>query len=143
MAELAYATDSKSVAERHVGSSPTNPTRGLVMKYYLKLAVKIAKKGREDRNYKLGCVAIRKDGVIVAAHNAMAKRMPFYSAHAERRVIRKAGYGATLFVARILSNGDWAMAKPCPTCQVVLKARRVKRVIYTIGPGEYGVWEPC
>ena len=41
-------------------------------------------------------------------------------------------------VARVLANGDWALARPCKNCQTCMKRKGVKRVYYTISPGEYG-----
>lgn len=89
----------------------------------------------------MACVARRKDGALVVAVNAKTNsRTP--PAHAEARVLRKAGHGSILWVARIDANEDWAMARPCPDCQILIRAREVKKVYYTISPGEYGIWYP-
>ena len=64
-----------------------------------------------------------------------------HSAHAEHRVLKKAGKGPILYVARIDRYGHWAMAKPCNLCQTLIKNRRVKRVYYTITKDEWGVME--
>lgn len=95
---------------------------------------------QQNKNFLLGCIAQRKDGVFVRSTNSTV-RVPTPSAHAESRVLRKAGYGATLWVARVIRDGSWALAKPCIDCQILIKNRGVKRVYYTIGPNEYGVWE--
>ncbi len=106
---------------------------------YLDLAIRIAKGGTEERNYRIGCVGIRTDGAIVVAPNLLTKR-PEHTAHSETRTLRKCGFGATLWVARITRDGLWALAKPCVKCQALIRNKRVKRVFYTIGPEEYACW---
>jgi len=107
---------------------------------YLELASRFAKGGDPNRNFWVGCVAKRKDGAIVASCNEKTKE-PVPKAHAESRCLRKAGWGSTLWVARILKSGEWGLAKPCTNCQNMIRHMGVKRVYYTIGPGEYGVWD--
>jgi len=107
----------------------------------LKRAATLAADGT-DKNFFIGCIALRKDGAEVRSRNSRVKD-PNINGHAETKVLKKAGYGATLWVARVLKNGKtWAMAKPCPKCQALIRNKGVKRVYYTIGPGEYGVWDP-
>lgn len=111
------------------------------MKNMLELAARVAKGGNQDRNFRLGCVAIRKDGAIVMSTNEKTQ-VPNPSAHAEARALRKAGYGSTLYVARITAEGELTMAKPCPRCQAKIRSYGVKKVIYSIAPGEFGIWYP-
>lgn len=40
--------------------------------------------------------------------------------------------GATIYVARVLKNGEPRMSKPCVACQNALKAAGIKKVFYTI-----------
>lgn len=44
--------------------------------------------------------------------------------------------GETVYVARILRDGSWALAKPCVFCMHVLSDLRVDRVVWTTGPQE-------
>lgn len=93
------------------------------------------------RTFWLGAVGMRKDGVIVSSRNIAA---PDYAPdhHAEVRLARKLTPGSTVWVARVARcDGEWAMAKPCRGCERRLKAAGVSRVVYTIGPGEWGVKE--
>jgi tRNA(Arg) A34 adenosine deaminase TadA len=108
---------------------------------YLDLAIRIAKGGTEERNYRIGCVGIRTDGAIVVAPNLLTKK-PEHTAHAEYRTLSKSDAGVTLYVARIHRDDTIALAKPCVKCQALIRNRRVKRVFYTISPEEYGVWDP-
>jgi tRNA(Arg) A34 adenosine deaminase TadA len=106
---------------------------------YLDLAIRIAKGGSEDRNYLIGCVSLRADGAIVVAPNSWTKE-PEPKAHAESRCLNKSGFGATLWVARIVRSGEWACAKPCIKCQALIRNKKVKRVFYTTGPNRYECW---
>lgn len=96
---------------------------------------------KESRNFTLGCIAKRRDGAMVFSSNGKTK-IPAPSAHAEARVLRKAGRGATIWVSRVLHDGAWALAKPCKKCQALIRSYGVERVYYTIGPGEWGIWNP-
>ena len=73
--------------------------------------------------------------MIVSSRNSHVLG-PMHSAHAERRLMRKAGYGAIVYVARIRFDGSISMAKPCPACEALLRNKRVKNVFYTNWDGE-------
>ena len=91
----------------------------------------------------LASIALRNDGVFVSSTNSTVTEGKMPSAHAEARVLRKAGFGSTLWVARIRKkDGVWAIARPCKTCQTLIENKGVTRVYYTIGPSEYGIWTP-
>jgi len=106
----------------------------------LEIAARIAAGGDQKRNYRLASVIQRRDGALVSSNNALTKE-PQPAAHAEARSLRKADTGCTLYVARVLRDGTWASAKPCPRCQALIRAKGVKRVYYTIAPKEWGVWD--
>lgn len=91
----------------------------------------------DPRCFRLGAVGLRSDGVIVYARNGSGSS-PTPSGHAEARLARKLDAGSTVYVARILADGTWAMAKPCPRCMPRLRAKRVKRVYYTIANNQFG-----
>lgn len=95
----------------------------------------------DNRTFWLGAVGLRKDGVIVSSRNIAA---PDYAPdhHAEVRLARKLTPDSVVWVARVARcDGEWAMAKPCRGCERRLRAAGVSRVVYTIGPGEWGVKE--
>lgn len=108
---------------------------------YLDLAAKIALGKSDNKHFLLGAVAERNDGAIVISTNVRTPDAN-HGAHAETRILKKAGAGATIWLARIDRKGQWAMSRPCHRCQILLKNKRVRRVYYTISPGEYGVLEP-
>lgn len=120
------------------------------MQQMLKLAGKVAMPSNPDeelRNFYIGCIGIRDDGVLVSAKNGAVfstttehyQKLP--SAHAEGRVLRKLGHNGTMYVSRVAkSNGDYAMSMPCPICQVRIKSFNVRKVVYTINKAQFGVW---
>ena len=106
----------------------------------LQIASKVANINADKyRKSIIGAVAIRKDGVLVSGRNISIKDRVLGKniTHAETRVLRKSGFGSTVYVARILRNGNLAMAKPCCFCMAALKARGVKIVYYTISDTEW------
>ena len=105
----------------------------------LNLAAAVALGNKSKKNFLLAAVVQRKDGVVVISVNSMTE-IPAPSGHAEARAIRKADTGSTLYVARVTRDGKWAMSKPCKTCQTLIRNKGIKKVYYTIGQNEYGVW---
>lgn len=93
-----------------------------------------------SRRYRLGTVGLRADGVKVRACNISTMK-PHWAAHAEQRVVRKLDVGSTIFVVRILRNGELGNAGPCRICRAVMKSRGVKRCYYSIGGSVGGVFE--
>jgi len=94
--------------------------------------------------YLVLAMGIRRDGVRVFATNGAAIHPPELElkirvAHAEQRLAQKLDSGSVVYVVRLLRNGIHAMAKPCGTCERILRARGVKRAYYTIAPNEFGV----
>lgn len=51
--------------------------------------------------------------------------------------------GCTIYTVRVLRNGDWGLAAPCPICRDVLARFGVATVVYSIAPAEYGVIDLC
>lgn len=91
------------------------------------------------RHFFLGAVAKREDGTIVHSRNGSAPA-PSPDAHAEARVCRKAGKGATVYVARIRRDtGEFGMARPCIRCQEKMKNFGVKKCYFTVSSHEIGI----
>lgn len=101
-------------------------------------ALQGAARGSDIRTFFLGSVGIRNDGVIVSSRN-IASREIALSHHAEARLARKLTPDSEVWVARVRKNGEWAMARPCPSCHIRLLRAGVRRVTYTISPDEWGV----
>lgn len=108
----------------------------------LDMAAKLAISKEDQRNFIVGCVAIRDDGVLVGAINGPTQ-FPERTAHAEYRASKKMDYNSTVYVARVRRcDGALALARPCDDCQKVLIHRKIKRVYYTVSNDQYGIWEP-
>ncbi len=110
------------------------------------MAVKLAR-GQETHNkhFMLSGVAKRFDGSLLVSSNIRTAH-PIHAAHAECRVLKRAGMGATLWVARVDRNNNICNSKPCKQCEQLCKNMAVKRVYYTLsGYGdevhEYGCLE--
>ncbi len=101
-------------------------------------AKKTAVKGSTIRRHRLGAVGVRSDGVIVKSAN-LSNILPEPQTHAEARVVKKLGFGGVVYVVRILRNGNYALARPCKSCQGVMKMHGVKRCYYSIDDNSYGV----
>lgn len=95
----------------------------------------------DNRENLLGAVGIRNDGVIVSSRNVSARNIsPTH--HAETRLLRKLTPDSVVWVARVSKqSGSWALSKPCKKCQASLRNKGVKRIVYTIGPNEWGVMD--
>lgn len=105
----------------------------------LNQAAKIARMKDDDRYFKLGAIGVRYDGTKVTAYNGATIGGKVPSAHCEARLSRKLDRGATVYLARITADGQWANSKPCVSCRSYLTAVRCRRVVYTIGPNEFGI----
>lgn len=97
------------------------------------------------QDYLLAAVGVRADGTRVQASNkaVRAVTMPgqrpdrLWNTHAEMRLCRKLDGGSIVFVARVLKDGAWAMARPCVACMNRLRQQHVIAVFFTTAPGEY------
>lgn len=101
-------------------------------------------RGKQRQGYYLAAVGVRRDGALAHATNKAMRAngyLPVPSTHAEARLCRKLDASAEVYVARVVGDGSWAMSRPCERCRLALVARRVRRVYYTIAPGEYGVMD--
>lgn len=104
----------------------------------------------DERNFLIGCIGIRKDGVIVSSRNGSVfstvinprEYKYIADAHAECRNLKKCGHGGVLYVARMSKTNEFAMARPCHLCQFRCKVFKTQKVYYTINKNQYGVWYP-
>jgi len=97
----------------------------------------MAMKRKDERSFSIGAFGLRSDGVRVRSYNGSALH-PCQATHAETRLCSKLDVGSIVWVARRTRDGELALAKPCPTCESIMRRRGVKRVIYSTGPGTYG-----
>lgn len=109
----------------------------LLFKYF-DLARRVAILKEDRRHFRIGAVGIRRDGVLVASSNGPTPT-PNSSVHAEARLCRKLDRGSTIYVVRVDRDENYANARPCISCERIMRVRGVTRVVYTISEHEYGV----
>lgn len=91
-----------------------------------------------NKYHRLGAAGVRADGVIVASFNGNPE-MPQIFHHAESRLAKKLTPKSVVAVVRVNKQGQWQLAKPCHNCQVCMERVGVKKVYYSISPGEYAI----
>lgn len=111
-------------------------------------AIKEAK--RSSEHYKIGCVITDKKGRILSHGFNQRKSHPFQAhyankhnpekifLHAEIAALIKVRDGEphTIYVGRIMKNGSWGIARPCPICAAAIKDAGIKNVVFTDEKGE-------
>lgn len=101
-------------------------------------AAEYAIKSEDVRDFFIGAIGIRSDGATVYSRNGSATdKTP--EIHAESRLCRKLGkHAPVVYVARYSKGrNELAMAKPCENCMNILRAFKVKSVVYSTGPGSF------
>lgn len=105
---------------------------------------------KDPRNFWLGAIGVRNDGVTVSAKNgavSFSASVQTYhlnpNSHAEGRLLRKLGKHGIVYVARVSrKDRSYAMARPCQMCQILLRSAQVQKVYYTIDNEHYGIYFP-
>ena len=112
---------------------------------FFNMAREVAISRKDKRSFLIGCVAVRNDGALVRSRNSPVvmgnvEHTSYPRAHAEFKISKKLDVGAIVFVCRIRElDGKYKLARPCPSCQMILRNCGVKTVYYTINDVEYGV----
>lgn len=106
-------------------------------------------------HYKLGAVIVHKHRIVSSGYNSLTRCHPIQAKldtekygepcpgkrHAESDAIipllkNECNYsGAVIYVARILKNGHTAMARPCSSCEKLIRQLGIKKMYYTIPDG--------
>ena len=119
----------------------------------LKMAARAAEQSGHDV-FRHGAVLIKGGSVLnIAAnsnnHTSFGQRFRSEPGrathHAETACIlgldKTITQGSTVYVARVNRQGEWKKSKPCSMCHEVLKFVGVKRVVYTVGPHQWGAYK--
>ena len=113
-------------------------------KRYITLATKVAEQSDYGK-FRHGAVLVKGNSVRNVScnkqrHCNFGKRFREHhtgdaTLHAELGAIlgmdRTKTQGATVYVARINSDGERRMSKPCPMCEAAMRHVGVKKVVYT------------
>lgn len=126
------------------------------LQYYFDLAAKVALGGEHQRNFLVGSVGLRHDGVLVSACNGAvystdsAEYRPIPSSHSEARISNKLTPGSIVYVVRVAKKNNgltpigttaFVMSRPCDRCRNSLIARGVSKAFYTIDTVSYGCFD--
>lgn len=101
--------------------------------------------------HRVGAVVVKKGRVLSTGYNEIRwnQRLRKENIHAEESAIVKllqarrlsSLHGADIYVSRITPGGRSGIAKPCPTCQNLIKAVGIRRIFYTTDGGATGTME--
>lgn len=94
---------------------------------------------------RLGCVITNKKGRVIAAGFNKKKTHPrqkMYAIktsndmhedlHAEIDALVKCRHVPhTIYISRLMGNGETGLAKPCDICMMAIKEAGIKRIVYT------------
>ncbi len=120
------------------------------MNQYLKMAKRLAESHAYDDSleYRLCAVIVRGGAVLSVGFNKRTNSalMDHYAVrdhqtvHAEVDAVLQVRKnidltGAKIYVVRLLKCGETAISKPCGTCQAVLRAYGIKKMVYTLSGG--------
>ena len=112
---------------------------------YIASVVAVKCDGKDHRKARVGCVIRRRDGALVSARNIAAKHVKVFThhcaapeCHAEARATKKADVGAVAYVARLRRDGSYGNARPCNSCQAIMRARGIVAAYYTLSDVEWG-----
>ena len=106
---------------------------------WLEIATSLAKLSQGRSRH--GCVVTRAGNILGSGYNKSRVHNVWVvwtdrsncTTHAEANALARIpdARGATLYVARVNKNGKKVMSKPCDECDRIIKARGIKRVVYT------------
>lgn len=95
--------------------------------------------------YRLGAIIVNKKRIEAAkfnclkTHPKLCKYFKYPFCHAEASAILSLGLdncaNKSLYVARVLRDGSWALAKPCKECKKLIEDVGLKEVYYSTSYG--------
>jgi deoxycytidylate deaminase len=117
---------------------------------HIKLAIRVAQNTTHDNRYHFGAVLARKGRVINVGWNQCRthpqSKTRYNWIHCEQKLLLGISgrnlAASDIFIARMGYNcrSQMMMAKPCKRCQAIILEAGIRKVYYTIGPGQIGVW---
>lgn len=93
----------------------------------------------DHTQHRMSCVIVDKNRIISEGYNQIKTDVksnhPYKSTHAELDAIvdakNKDIKGCTAYVYRMNRNGELSNAKPCPSCENLLKLAGIRKVYFT------------
>jgi deoxycytidylate deaminase len=105
---------------------------------------------RSKSKVKMGAALIYSNGRIVAACNndksspGASRWYKYYEAgtHAEynlisRSMLNELPIKGVCFVARLLANGEFGLARPCSSCRAMLRGLGIRKIVFTVTKDQY------
>lgn len=111
---------------------------GFMKKGFFRLAARAAR--CSTMNNPTGCVVVRKNRVVSFGFNSRKSHpkspIPrWFCIHAELSACMGIPadklHGSDVYVVRLTKTGKYAMSKPCPFCETMLRGAKVRRAFYT------------
>lgn len=95
---------------------------------YLRKAIKLARRARENANHPFGAVLVNKQGqIILEAENSVVADQDI-TAHAEHKLVRQA---SRVYDSEYLANCSlYASTEPCPMCAGAIFWGNIRRVVF-------------
>lgn len=106
--------------------------------YYMRIALKEAKKAYEENEVPVGCCIVLDNKVIAKAHNLREQRHDV-TMHAEIIAIKKVCAKLNRWILDDCTI--YITAEPCLMCAGAISQARIKTIIYGVESPKYGVCE--
>jgi len=125
---LVEATDTGTAPGRH--------------RRWLAHTIELARRSRHKQ--RMAATAVQGGRVLIGAVNSLRNHprqvdWAACSRHAEAGLTRADIEGATIYVARIKSDGTTGLARPCRRCMAMLTEAGARQVVWTAGDGTAGL----
>lgn len=125
---LSAAADTGTVPGRH--------------RRWLAHTLELARRSRHKQ--RMAATAVQGGRIIIGAVNSLRNHPQHVewascSRHAEAGLTRADIEGATIYVARIKSDGTPGLARPCRRCMELLTEAGARQVVWTAGEGAAGL----
>ena len=106
--------------------------------YYMRIALKEAKKAYEEKEVPVGCCIVCGDQVIAKGHNLRETKKDV-TMHAEIVAIKKACSKLNRWILDDCTI--YITAEPCLMCAGAISQARIKKIVYGVASPKYGVCE--
>ena len=106
--------------------------------YYMRIALKEAKKAYEEKEVPVGCCIVCDEIVIAKGHNLRETKKDV-TMHAEIVAIKKACNKLNRWILDDCTI--YITAEPCLMCAGAISQARIKKIVYGVASPKYGVCE--